>query len=135
MMKALLILILCAGNAFAAGSVATNVNNERVQLMVEVLGSEKALAIIDSYGKNGFVFDGMNWLNTNDDSRYYNLRFKKFGLEASGEVGARIFTDVVTICDHTIILLNAQVTGDKKGECSEERSSVSEKDLVPHKAN
>ncbi len=124
------ILILIFSLTGIANGAATDANKERMALMNVVLNSEELVKLVGEYGRDGFVFDGMNWLNTYDNFRYYNLTFKKFNLQGSEKEGQRIYTSITTTCHHRVTLKSGLVASIDPTGCSEERQSISEKELL-----
>lgn len=108
-----------------AGSIADGVNRERVNMMKSILESSEGQKIIENYGAKGFVFDGMNWVNSfNVDLRYYNLRFKKFDMEVLEKNGAKTFIMITKTCDHAVTLRNGTIVGAKPVKCEDEKAPV-----------
>lgn len=125
MKKAICVMILfTAARTFAVEPPAVGVNKERAKIMIEILNSDRISNLLDSYGKENFVFDGMSWVNTASDEKYYDLKFKKFTLSVTENGGAKEFTEVITTCDHLVVVREGKITGHRKLTCQDSKSSI-----------
>jgi len=122
-MKVLTVTILClffSTNLFAASNAAVATNNDRLNLMTEILSSNSVVDLLNDYGNKNFVFDGMNWVNSFSDLKIYKLKFKKFTLQIVEDT----FIMTTTTCDHLVFLKFGKFVGDKEKACKESQTII-----------